>query len=327
VAAIAALFWNYPASAAGINAWLDAPLEVQTAHALVGHISFVLEQGDAADRIRRQLRAIAASPISDDARLQLALAFPAEVGPSAVEVVLARLRSGERQGDPSNLIFIAKQNAPEGLRDLALELVARPQWTPKWAGELLIGDTPEVREAAFERAWEALQKGEVRFPSPDVVGPLSTIHQTRRSVATWLRNRMEWRKGLSDAELERGRQVGYLLAHAPGRDLLDVVMERGGRASYEESVELAELLLTRISGGGHVSGASRWSLKPEDFTALFDLLGTKSEEARNPQDKLFTLLACIAGHVAPAKFGALIVEALRRHLDAWTTFHALLMNG
>ncbi len=38
----------------------------------------------------------------------------------------------------------------------------------------------------------------------------------------------------------------------------------------------------------------------------------------------FTLLACIASHVAPAEFGPLLLEALRRHLDAWTTYRALL---
>ena len=322
---ISALFWNYPASTAGINAWLDAPLEVQTKHDLVGCIDYVLEQGLAGDRIREQLRVIAESEISDDARLQLALAFPAEVGPTAVNVVLARLKNEERQGSPGALISIAEAHAPDRLRALALELVAGPRGTPQWVGELLLGETPEVREVAFERAWEALQAGGVRRLSPELVGPLSSMRQTRQSIGAWMRYCVERRSKLSDAERERGREVGYLLAHAPGDDILGVVVELGTDASYEESVDLAEMLLTRVSRSeGYVTSANPWLPKPEQFTRLFDLLSSKPEEARNPQDRLFTLLACIASHVAPAAFGSLLLEALRRHLDTWTAYRALL---
>lgn len=324
-AAISALFWSYPASTAGLNAWLNAPLEVQTKHNLVGYIDYGIEQGVAGDQIRERLCVIGASEISDVARLQLALAFPTEVGPTAVDAVLARLRNVEQRGGPEQLVAIAEAHAPERLLALALELVAGEQGTPQWAGELLLGEKPEMREIAFETAWETLMAGEGRRLNSESVGPLSSMAQTRRSVATWLRHCVERRSKLSDVEHERGRQVGYLLAHAPGEDLLGVVMERGVQASYEESVELAEMLLTRVSRGeGSVSGANPWLPKPEQFTRLFDLFSGKREVAQNPQDRLFTLLACIASHVAPADFGPLLLEALRRHLDAWTAYRALL---
>jgi hypothetical protein len=325
-AAISALFWSYPASTAAVNAWLNAPLEVQTKHDLVGYIAYGLEQGSVAgDQIREHLRVIGASEISDVACVQLALAFPAEVGSTAMDVVLARLRNEEQQGSPEQLISIAEAHAPDRLRALALDLVAGQRGMPQWAGELLLGETPEMRELAFETAWKALMAGEVRRLSPELVGPLSSMPQTRRSVAAWLRHCVERRSKLSDSEQERGREVGYLLAHAPGDDLLGVVMELGAEASYEESVELTELLLTRVSrGDGSVSGANPWLPESEQFTRLFDLFGGKREEARNPQDRLFTLLACIASHVSPAEFGPLLLEALRRHLDAWTAYRALL---
>jgi hypothetical protein len=324
-AAISALFWNYPASTLGINAWLDAPLDVQTKHDLVGYVDYVLEQGVAGDRIREQLRVIAGSKISDDARLQLALAFPADVGPTAVDVVLDRLRNEVLKGNPGALISIVEEHAPDRLRALALDLVAGPRGTPEWVGDLLLGETPEVREVAFERAWEALQAGGVRRLSAELVGPLSSMRQTRRSIEAWLRHCVERRSKLSDAERERGREIERLLAHAPGDDLLGVVMELGTDASYEQSVELAEMLLTRVTRGeGQSSGANPWSPKPEQFTQFFDLVSNKSEEARSTQDRLFTLLACIASHVAPAVFGSLLLEALRRHLDAWTAYRALL---
>jgi hypothetical protein len=324
-AAISALFWSYPASTAAVNAWLSAPLEVQTKHDLLSYIKYELEENAAGDQIREQLRAIGASRISDTVRLQLALTFPSEIEPPSVDVVLARLKSEERRGSPEQLISIARAHAPDRLRALATELMAGQRGTPQWAGELLLGETPEVREAAFEVAWSALMAGEVRRLSSEHVGPLSSMAQTRRSVSAWLQHCVERRSGHSDAERERECEVGSLLAHAPGDDLLSVVMDRGANASYEESVELTELLLSRVSRREeHVSGANPWLPKPEQFTRLFDLFSGKCEEARSHQDRLFTLLACFASHVAPTQFGPLLLEALRRHLDAWTAYRGLL---
>lgn len=324
-AAISALIWCYPASMAGVNAWLNAPLEVQTKHDLISCIDFGLEQAGASDQIRAQLSVIGASKISESARLQLALAFPTEVGPTAVDVVLARLQNEEQQGSPEQLISIAKAQAPDRLRALAIELMAGQRRTPRWAGVLLQTEAAETREIAFEKAWNSLMSSDDRRLSPDLVGPLASMAQTRRSVATWLRHCVERRSNLSDVEQERGRAVGYLLAHAPGEDLLGVVIELGAQASYDESVELVELLLIRVSrDGGDVSDQNSWLPKPDQFRQLFDLISGKREVSRNPQDRLFTLLASVASHVAPADFGQILLEALRRHLDAWTAYRELM---
>jgi hypothetical protein len=323
-AAISALFWNFPASTVAIKTWLDAPIEVQTKHDLVSYIAYALEQGVAGDEVRMKLRAVAASNIPDDTRLQLALAFPDEAGPFAINVVLSRLKNNERHGSPEPLICIVKAYAPDRLRALAVELVAGPRGTPEWVGEVLFSEPPEVREAVFERAWDALQAGVVRRLSPEIVGPLSSKRQTERSVGAWLRHYFEQRSQLSDADYERGREIGYLLAHAPGNDLLSVVMELGRDASYEQAVKLAELLLTRVSRNEErVPRANPWSLTSEQFNQLFSLLSSKPELVQNPQDRLFVLLACIASHVAPAEFGSLLLEALHRQLDAWTAYRAL----
>lgn len=323
-AAISSLFWHYPASNTGVNAWLKAPLEVQTKHDLVSYIGYAVEQGVNADQIRAQLRIIAAQQLSDDSRLQLALAFPAEVGSTAVDMVLARLRTEERRGDPDRLLSIAKAEAPERLRSLAFELVAGPG-LPEWAGLLLLDGTADFQAAAFERAWEALQTDATQRLSPQLVGPLASIHQTRRSVGVLLEQWVNRRSELTEAQRNRGNEVGYLLANAPGNDVLAVVMELGADASYDVSAELVQLLLTRVSrGDGGMSAANPWSPTPEQFTELFELFSGKAESVRPPQDSLFTYLACIASHVAPAQFGHLLLEALRRHLDAWTAYRAVL---
>jgi hypothetical protein len=323
-AAISALFWHYPASNTGVNAWLHAPLEVQTKHDLVSYIGYAVEHGVNADQIRAQLRIIAAQQLPDDSRLQLALAFPAEVGSTAVDLVMARLGTEERRGDPDRLLSIAKAHAPGRLRSLAFELVAGPE-LPEWAGLLLLGEAADFRAEAFERAWKSLQTDATRCHSPQLVGPLASIHQTRRSVDFVLEQWVNGRSDFTDAQRNQAHDVGYLLANAPGSDVLAVVMELGADASYDVSAELVRLLLTRVSRGDDgMSAANSWAPTPEQFTALFELFGGKAESVQPPQDSLFTYLACIASYVAPAQFGHLLLKALRRHLDAWTAYRTVL---
>ena len=323
-AAISALFWSFPASTGAVEAWLDAPLAVQTDYDLVSYIAYEVEQGVAGNQVREQLRVIAASDVPDKSRLQLAIAFPDEVGPSAADVVLARLKE-ERNGSSQPLISLASAYAPDRLRALALELVVRPQRSLEWVGEVLLEETPAVRIEAFDRAWEVLQLGDGRSLNAETVGPLSNKHQTERTVVAWLCYCGERHNTLTDAEQEWGRQIRYLLAYAPGDDLLSIVMERGVDAPYEQAVELADLLLTRVSPREErATRAGSWSMTSLQFDRLFNLLSNKAETAGNLQDRLFAILSCIASRVAPADFSSLLLEALRRQLDAWTVYRGLL---
>lgn len=319
-AAISSLFWHYPASMAAVTAWLDAPLEVQTKHELVNYIAHQLEQGYFVERIRASLRSIAASELPDNTRLGLALAFPDDVGPSAVEVVLARLKSEERTGTPDSLLAIAQAYAPDRLSALVNELVVSQRGLPEWVGHRLLGESIEQKMETFERAWDALQSGAVKHLSAQFIGPLSNAQQTRRSVAAWMQYRQD-RLAVDDGIHERGRELAGLLAHAPGEDLLAIVMELSVAASYDDAVQLASLLLVRISRNSDDRPmVNPWVPTPEQFLLLFERLRDKSEVGRYPQDSLFTHLACIASLVAPARFGELLLEALLRHLDAWTAY-------
>ncbi|MCP9759185.1 hypothetical protein EGI20_07660 [Aquitalea sp. S1-19] len=324
-AAISALFSNYPASPAVVDAWLAAPLEVQASRDLINVIVYALEQDVEGHEIHKQLRVIGASDISDVTRLQLALELPDEFGPAAIDLVLAKLTSEAERGSPESLLAIAQKYVPDRLRALAVELCTGPRGTPEWVGEVLRDAPPHEREVAFEHVWQVLEAGSTRMLSAEVVGPLANRCQTERSVAAWLRYCEEGRAKLTDAEHDRGRMIRSLLAHAPGDNLLSVVMVRGGEATYEESVELVEVLLRRVSRDEERhSSENLWLPTPDEFRQLFAVLGGKEEQSRNPQDRLFTLLASIASHVAPAEFEPLLLEALHRHLEAWTAYQALL---
>lgn len=320
-AAISALFWNYPASEAPIQAWLDAPAAVQTEHNVVSYIEYALDEGHTGEEVRERLRAIAANNASENVRLRLALAFPDEVGPQALDVVFAHLRNIERHGSDSPLVAIAQANAPERLLNLAKDLVLGARAVPDWASTFLRGALAEVRADVFERAWAILQSLEFKNLDPRALGPLADRSQTQRSVAVWLQQCIDRREKLTDVDHDRSRQLGYLLAHAPGNDLLSVVMERGQAASYSESAELIELVRIRI---GRDDGGARtvdlWLPTTDEVRQLISRFSEKSEAAEIRQDKVFVFLSCIASHVAPHEFGSLLLDTCRRHLDAWTAF-------
>lgn len=317
VAAIEALFWHYPASEAGVGAWLSAPIEVQTAHGMANHLDYAVAQGAQKDAVCARLKAIAASNAPPEVRLALALSFPDVVGAMSADVVLDRLKTADRQGNPEPLLSLARAYAPERLTELAIELAGGPTSMPDWAGELL-QDTPvDVRAAAFERSWSALFSEPSRRPSAKAIGPLSSPAQTRRSVDTWLACRED--KGAAPAQQpqrERYYEIGYLLAHAPGDDLLAIVMELAAGASYEVCADLLDLLRIRVSSSDdNRPRDNAWEPTREQFQALFDLTSGKQETAQVPADTVFVNLACIASYVAPAQYGTLLIDAFRRQLD------------
>ena len=327
-AAISALFWHFPASEAPIQAWLDAPIEVQTEQNLLNYVEYAQEQGHAGEAVRERLRAIASSDTSDNAQLRLALVFPNEVGLRALDAVFARLGNVEHHGNDAPLVSIAQANAPERLLSLAKELVLGVRATPEWVSAYLKGAPTEVRTTLFEQAWSALHGEGFKNRSAKVVGPLADRQQTERSVVEWLRYSLDRREKRTDAEHEMDRQLGYLLANAPGNDLLHVVMERGKSASYDEAVLLVELVLTRVgSDDGRESKPDQWLPSTDEVRRLVALFRQKTEVAEVRQDKVFVYLSCIASRVEPAEFGALILEACRRHLEAWTTYRELLNHA
>jgi len=320
-AAIAALFWHYPASEAGSAAWLNAPLEVQTAHGLMNHLDYSVEQGNQRDTVCAQLKSIAASDAQPEVRLSLALSFPKVVGAESMDVVLEQLRTNEQHGDPKPLLSLARGHAPQRLRDLAIELAGGTTGMPDWAGELLRGEPADVHATAFERAWDALFAEPSQRPFAKMIGPLSSPTQTRRSVDMWLACRAD--KGVQlaqQSQRDRYYEVGYLLAHAPGDDLFAIIMELAANTSYEICAELLDLLRVRVSNNDDSRERDNpWQPTPEQFEALFDLTSGMKETAQVPSDDVYAYLACIASYVAPAQYGRLLVDAFRRQLDALST--------
>lgn len=319
-AAISALFWHFPASDVPFQAWLDAPVETQTEHSVVSYLQYALEEGYVDEAVRVRLQTIAVSDTSKRAQLQLALAFPNEVGPRVLDAVLEHLRSSE-PGNDSPLVAIARAHAPERLLDLAREFVLHARRMPDWIGEYLLEAPADVKTDLFERAWLALQGQDFSNVAVEAVGPLADRDQIERCVTSWLQYAEANRGTLPDVDHERHRRLGYLLAHAPGCDLLNVVLQLGQRACYDESAHLLDLVLQRIGrDDGSTRTANQWLPTLDDFLQLVAQFSERTETADVPQDTVRVYLCSVASQVAPAEFGPFLLETCRRHLDARSTF-------
>lgn len=320
-AAICALFWNFPASDVPFQAWLEAPIEVQTEYNVMNSVQYALENENAGEAVRERLHAIYNNDISDSSRLKLAEVFPLLVGPSAIEVIFEHLRSGKRSGDDRPLVEIARTNAHERLLALASELALHARVAPGWVGELLHQASTDVKTSTFERAWLALLGKDFQSLSGEMLGPLADCFQIERSVASLLHSPETNLGPLTDSDHERNRKLRSMLAHAPGDDLLNVVMRRAQASSYHEAVQLIELVWRRVWRDEVSPGAAnQWLPTVDEVRQLVAQFSQKEEIAETPQDKVWIYLSCIASHVAPAAFGPFLLETCRRHLDAWSTF-------
>ena len=178
-----------------------------------------------------------------------------------------------------------------------------------------------VRTDVFERAWTTLQGQDFKNLSGEIIGPLAGRNQTERSVASWLQYAEAGRGILTEIDHERHRKLGDLLAHAPEDDLLNVVMQRGPAASYNEAAQLVDLVLRRIGReDGSARRAKQWLPTVDEVSQLVGLFAEKVEIAEVPQDTVRVYLCCVASHVAPVEFGSFLLDTCRRHLDAWSTF-------
>ncbi|WP_316150633.1 hypothetical protein [Cupriavidus sp. BIC8F] len=325
-AAILSLGWNFPASDAALQAWLAAPMDVQAEHGMLGVVEYALEQGVGGEDVRGRLKSLAVSGGTDSLKLLLARVYPDEFAATAMDAILARLGDTERGIVDDTLLQLAKKHAPDRLMELAKELVLSGRTAPTWACEL-VGNAPaETRAAIFESAWKQLQQAEKVTLNVEALGPLATREQTQRSVQAWLRHCEDRRGDLEHSERERGRELGHLLANAPGEDIMGVVTALGLDASYEVSSELLELVVTRIGRNGD-SARQRvsWLPSTDNVRSLISsFLGKSAIPESVPQCKVPILLCYIASKVSPGEFEQLLLDVSLLYLDAWVKFNDIV---
>lgn len=321
VAAISSLRWNYPASNAALAAWQTAPPAVQLEHEALAVVETALQDGEDSEGVTAQLLRAAQQAADGDTRLRLALEFPNLLGELGGDAVFERLRGEPRHGIDAPLVVLASRLDPQRLTALAQDLALSQRGPPDWAERLLLEAPASVQANVFASAWGLLHDREDVSFSASTIGPLANHEQTLCGVTSWIQHLHERRSERSPSAQERERQLGYLLANAPGDHLLGAVMKLGAAADYEESRELLQLVSNRI---GETWSRSRdrqlWLPSSEEVGRLVDVFGTRNDSLSVPQHAVQAMLCSIASRVAPDEFGAFILEGFGRHLDAWSTY-------
>ena len=274
VAAIRELFWYFLASAVPLQAWIDAPVEVQRQHDLLFHVRQAVNEGYASDVVREHLLELDLLDDSDDAHLWVALNYPDKVTPRAVDIMLERLRSREAHRNCGPLVKVVQSCAPDRLVDVARTLVLQARFVPDWVGPYLQQAPVEVRLDVVERVWNALLGADCADVGVEVAGTLASRDQIARIVEYLMqyegvaRTKRTW----SDVNSKRRELLKGILAHVSGVDLLDLVKERAQAASYREAALLVDLVAQRLrerDSGYRIS--ERWIPTAEEIWQLIVL--------------------------------------------------------
>jgi hypothetical protein len=323
-AAIGSLFWHFPASEAAIQAWLTAPVEVQSDRNVVSHIEWLLEEGAAGEAVRSRLDYLARNDLSDTAQVGVALASHGPLSSRTLDAVLRHLANNGHSHDHAKLLEIVATHAPERLLEIATEATLSNTSHPSWIGEYLQSTALITKQAVFERAWSIVQGTDFRRLNEEVIGPLADPTQVERCVDFHLAHEQADRKTLTDLDRDRDRRVESILGHVSGHDLLAIVERKALAASYSEAVTLLRVVSQRIGlDHGERRGGNSWLPTRSDVERLISLFAGKEEAAEVPQNSVRVYLCRIASHVAPNDFGSFILETCRWHLEAWGTYRAM----
>jgi hypothetical protein len=320
-AAINALFWHFPASEIPVQAWLAAPLDLQTKQQVLASVYRELEDGNVGDVVLEMLRSFDTEPLATQIQIELALSTSDVMSPRALDAILARLTTASFGRDQTRLLELAQRHAPARLLSLAQQLAFQDKQRPEWVKDMLRTARPEVRTELFDRAWNQLLGDEFKSVHGEVFGPLANRTQINNCVSFYT-DAIGRQSKLTETDRERIRRVEDILIHTSGPNLLAVVIDRAPCATYADTAAMLELVLRHVERA-YTSRPNEnpWFPTIEKVETLIRLVADKPEGADVPQEEIRILLTRIASYVDPAHFAPFMLDTCRRFLDAWRVYY------
>ncbi len=323
--AIAALFWNFPASEAPIDAWLNAPEEVQLSSKLIDSLRYAMEDGLVNPEVNGRLLDLVNASSSEETKSYLVLSFLSIFGPRAIDAIFKLLENDSTvEVDPKALTLAGETDCGR-LMSLAKELLLTRRAPPNWAVEHVSKATSEHRSDVFERAWTILQSEQFDYLSPVALGPLSSLSQTQRSITFYLGCIAGSTGTSTKIEREREQVVRQFLVNAPGEFLVKEAVRCSGTCTYQQAGELLHLVLSRISDEyPSLQRSAGWVPSIVEAKELISCFRGAMEPVGSYSDRVHVLLACIATLASPTEFTEFLVEAYQRQLDRWSNFQSAI---
>lgn len=320
-AAISCLFWQFPTSEVALQAWLNAPIELQIEHNVLNCVLYALEDGYANDAIRNRLVFIADYQAPSNDWLLIRLATQHIITPRSLDTIFEALSSREHLYEESSLLDIAHNNSPERLKELAFDITLQVRQTPKWLSGYWRKASSRTKSFLFDKAWDILKTPDFTSLNGETLGSIASKIQIERCVSLLIDySNIEWKK-LTESEQQRKNLLEHILKYVTGSELLNIVFERANAASYREAALLCKIVLQLIERNDESSAeSSKWQPTPAEVKQMIKLYSTKEEGEEIQQSTVLMYLCSIAGHVDAQMSNSLLLETCHEHLNAWSIF-------
>ncbi|SOE63195.1 hypothetical protein SAMN05414139_02269 [Burkholderia sp. D7] len=318
-AAIAALFWEFPASDVSTRAWLSAPVAVQLNDNLLSYMEYALEEGLAGDEVRGRIRTLLREDNSHQKQLRLALAFPEEIDAHGLDSIFEHLRNSERHADYTPYVAIARSKEPERLHNLTQELALASGPLRQWVRDYLMDSPDQARAELFEQAWINWQEERTSGKSVEQLGFLANQTQIK-GIVTYLLQLDEQMQLSSRQDSDDRRILEHLLTSVTGDDLLAVVIGQAATASYTTACRLVVLIYRRTGAETGIGRQGGWLPTAGQVRQLVEVFGQKQEIAAISQNELKVFLCSIGSLVVPDEFEKFLLDTTSRYLDSWVSF-------
>lgn len=322
-AAIAALFWEFPASDVPTRAWLSAPVAVQMNDNLLSYVEYALEEGLCDEDVRDRIRTLLREDNSPQKQLRLALAFPEEIDARGLDSIFEHLRNSERHANYAPYVAIARSKEPERLDNLAQELALASGALRQWVRDYLVDSPDLVRAELFEKAWINWQQEGTSGKAVEQLGFLANQTQIE-AIVTYLLQLDEQIQLPSRQDSDDRRILEHLLADVAGDDLFAVVIGRAASAGYATACRLVVLIYRRTGAETGIGRQGGWLPTAGQVRQLVEVFGQKQEIAAISQNELKVFLCCIAGLVVPDEFENFLLDTTRRYLDSWASYREVV---
>ncbi|WP_336443472.1 NACHT domain-containing protein [Stenotrophomonas sp. CCNWLW4] len=312
VAAISAIRWEYPASDAALDAWLQAPDSVKLSPDLL--LALEEELVDADEGVHAELRRLH-EKMPEEQRHRIALRFQTILPRPPVEHLVGLLREDDAYAKESVLAMLTESD-PEIVDSLAIEMAFCSRHPPEWVVQRVRGLDEGARASLFDRTLRDFPDGSRASYAQGLFAECANLEQVSTALREYLSSHLEMLRHRGNyGNNDRYFALRSLLTQMDGDRLIISACQVAGEYDFDTRREIAGLVLGRVDddSGGHMR--MPWLPTIEQTDALIDALTGNSQPTGS-----ICALAEIASRVSPDHYEYLIAQACQWELDQWLSY-------
>jgi len=318
VAAISAIHWEYPASDAALDAWLQAPDSVKLSVDLLQTLEDELVDAD--EHVHAELRRLHKT-MPEDQRHRIALRFRTILARPPVDYLAGLLREDDSHAREPVLAMLADSD-PEIVDSLAIEMAFSSRHPPGWVVQRVRGLDEFARANLFDRALRDFPDGSRASYTRGIFAECANLQQVSTVLREYLALNIEiLRHQGNHGNNDRYFALRSLLTQVDGDRLIISACQVAGEYDLDTRREIAGLVLGRVDDDSGDHMRLPWLPTIEQTDALIGALTGRS----NPGASICAL-AEIASRVSADHYGHLIAQACQWELDQWLSYRTAISH-